>query len=294
MKISDPRFPRHGASPLPAEVDLATRLLPLLKALRSVSGMELVFKPISAAALSPIPRRHREHQNPFCLQLKDRLGCRNRCIETCAFDAIERTLRSPEPYLKTCHGGVVEWVEPVSGPGGLEGLLYLGPMRRTGAETTYATAKAYFQRLPILERVDLPSLRILLSQITANLPKSVDGAPDLAHPVRHPAIEKALGLLEKHRGEALGTRELALACGLSPSRFVHLFKEEMHLTFTEYSRGRRLDRARQFLVNTRLTIAEIAADTGWSRQSAFSAAFRLATGVTPMEWRRHHSHTLRA
>ncbi|MEG0637187.1 MAG: helix-turn-helix domain-containing protein, partial [Pseudomonas sp.] len=53
-----------------------------------------------------------------------------------------------------------------------------------------------------------------------------------------------------------------------------------------YMRQRRLLKARQVVERTRLPMGEIAAQVGYSSQSAFSAAMLRAFGCTPLALRR--------
>ena len=58
------------------------------------------------------------------------------------------------------------------------------------------------------------------------------------------------------------------------------------MTPMDYIRQRRLLKARQLIVLTSLPMGEIAAQVGYSSQSAFSAAILRAFGLTPLALRR--------
>ena len=48
-------------------------------------------------------------------------------------------------------------------------------------------------------------------------------------------------------------------------------------------------RAKRYLVNTDLTIAQIAESSGFKQQSAFSAAFKEWSGMAPGDYRKAYS-----
>ena len=58
------------------------------------------------------------------------------------------------------------------------------------------------------------------------------------------------------------------------------------MTFVAHVTRVRINNALQLLRETDLTIAEIAAKTGFSDQSYFDRRFRQAFGKSPREWRK--------
>ena len=73
--------------------------------------------------------------------------------------------------------------------------------------------------------------------------------------------------------------------GLSIHHFIRLFGESYGTTPHRYITSRRVDLAKTLLVDTRMTVGEIAAEVGFGNQSAFSRLFRACTGMTPIQFR---------
>lgn len=63
------------------------------------------------------------------------------------------------------------------------------------------------------------------------------------------------------------------------------FKYEMNINLSTYLRRFRLDRAKQLLWNTDLTIDQIAGMTGWSSSKTFYRVFQDQEGTTPKRYR---------
>ena len=80
-------------------------------------------------------------------------------------------------------------------------------------------------------------------------------------------------------------RDLAL----SP-RTLHRRLAERQLVFKDLLQQTRLQLARQYLRERRLTLAEVALLLGYSEQSAFSRAFRQWTGQTPLQYQKQLMH----
>jgi AraC family transcriptional regulator len=79
---------------------------------------------------------------------------------------------------------------------------------------------------------------------------------------------------------------LALDAGLSRFHFCRAFKESTGLSPHAWLRQHRLEQAMNMLRDTEAPIALVAAELGYSSQTAFAAAFRRLTGETPSDWRR--------
>lgn len=79
---------------------------------------------------------------------------------------------------------------------------------------------------------------------------------------------------------------LADIAGLSPSRFAHIFRTEMGETPRCYLERTRLERARQLLIGTELSVQEIANTVGFPDPFHFSKRFHALLGLAPTQARR--------
>ena len=83
--------------------------------------------------------------------------------------------------------------------------------------------------------------------------------------------------------------EVALACKLSPSHFARAFKASVSETPYGFRQARRIERAKDLLMRTDLTLAQIALRCGFSDQSHFTRVFANITGFPPGLWRRNRA-----
>ena len=79
--------------------------------------------------------------------------------------------------------------------------------------------------------------------------------------------------------------ELASGVNLSPSRFAYLFRREMGMSPARFVKQRRLDRARDLLETTFLSVKEVMVTVGFSDASHFTRNFREHHGLGPRAWR---------
>jgi len=84
----------------------------------------------------------------------------------------------------------------------------------------------------------------------------------------------------------INMNELAEMCGLSKSRFDHLFKEVTGLAPYQYLLKIRLEKARYLIHNSTLNISEISDITGFSDPLYFSRIFKKYYKVSPKNYRK--------
>jgi AraC family transcriptional regulator len=73
---------------------------------------------------------------------------------------------------------------------------------------------------------------------------------------------------------------------LSESWFANVFKQTTGKTPLQWQLGRRIELAQKLLSESDLTVADIAAQLGFSDQAHLTKAFRQIAGETPAAWRR--------
>ncbi len=79
--------------------------------------------------------------------------------------------------------------------------------------------------------------------------------------------------------------ELAAEACLSVSRFSHLFTEVVGKSPNEFIISLRVDRARELLCDTGLSVREVSERVGFTDQNYFSRLFRERVGVSPRRFR---------
>lgn len=90
-----------------------------------------------------------------------------------------------------------------------------------------------------------------------------------------------------HLNETISLQALAKETGLHPSYLSTLFHREMGMTLTEYIRKQRIETAKNMLLDSEYSYAEIAALLAFSSQSHFTRVFREETGYTPKAYQTH-------
>lgn len=101
-----------------------------------------------------------------------------------------------------------------------------------------------------------------------------------------PVIRQAVSYIKDHFREELTLEDVAQAVHFSPYYVSRLFKEELGLNFIEYVTKTRIDEAKRLLLETNLTVSEIALSVGYQDPSYFTKVFKKREGQTPTQFRR--------
>jgi AraC-like DNA-binding protein len=113
-------------------------------------------------------------------------------------------------------------------------------------------------------------------------------APARAARPRDSRVERAVQLLEERFRERVSVAEAARAAGLSRCHFLRAFRANVGVSPHEYLVQCRLRHARRLIAldGGRRSLAEIAAEAGFSDQAHLTRHFRRAFGQTPGQWQR--------
>ncbi|WP_068783023.1 response regulator [Paenibacillus phocaensis] len=102
-----------------------------------------------------------------------------------------------------------------------------------------------------------------------------------------PLVRRAKQYMLEHFGDSGLTLEaMAQELQSSPAYLSRMIKQELGTTFNSYLTQLRIRRATRLLNATEQTIAEIAEQVGYETQHYFSTAFKRATGLSPLQYRK--------
>jgi len=98
-------------------------------------------------------------------------------------------------------------------------------------------------------------------------------------------LNRVVDFIRQECSRELRLWELSHLAGMSPHYFCQLFKQSTGLSPHQYVLRQRIERAKEYLRNSRLTASQAAEATGFADQSHFTKVFRRIVGVTPMQFR---------
>lgn len=100
-----------------------------------------------------------------------------------------------------------------------------------------------------------------------------------------PNISRARRFILDHKDEPLELKRVAGVANMSSCYFCRKFKEATGFTFTEYVSRIRIEAAKTLLLDSRVSISEIAFEAGFQSITHFNRSFRQIMGQSPGKYR---------
>ncbi|MGJ5199582.1 MULTISPECIES: AraC family transcriptional regulator [unclassified Bradyrhizobium] len=123
-------------------------------------------------------------------------------------------------------------------------------------------------------------LAYLLQQYTRNsLPHSASG-------LRPAQLRRVMDLIASRIASGVSLHEMAREAGMSPFHFSRQFRSSTGLSPARYALVKRIEWAKEQLLDRRADILEVALDCGFKDPSHFSRSFKSVVGQSPRDYRR--------
>jgi AraC-like DNA-binding protein len=107
-------------------------------------------------------------------------------------------------------------------------------------------------------------------------------------------LDRALAFMEARKSQALTMAEIATAAHTSAGHLHALFQRDLGRTPMQHLAEIRLDHALKLLGESDMSIAAVAAASGYGDQSALTRALRRRRGITPARYRQGQRRTPRS
>ena len=125
-----------------------------------------------------------------------------------------------------------------------------------------------------------------LTDVLHNIVDRVSGIISSFRGIPHAAaLRKAENFIMENFTRKISLKEISSIAGLSPPYFSTIFKEEMGENLSKYLNRLRVEKASRLLLETDMSLSEIAACCCFEDQSWFSKIFKAYTGISPGKYR---------
>ena len=118
----------------------------------------------------------------------------------------------------------------------------------------------------------------------------VPGTRKEAGYLRNGVFLQAREYILAHLSESVTVKSMADAANLSESQFSRIFRSKVGFAPHEYVMILRLNKAKELLTSTDLSLRDIAERVGYSSDITFITAFRGKTGMSPTEFRNSRNY----
>ena len=248
--------------------------------------------------------RYNIHTNPYCLYMKTNAELWQQCtakqgkvLEKCKGGS----------FVGVCHAGVEEFVYPINCKDEVVGFISV-----SGYQASEELAKSYVKRISDKYCFDLKktfeiyekslSAELLEKSFVDTIMMPLSNMLELAY-LKQPEINrpqnsneqtyhKILHYININHSNKITVSNLCNIFHFSPSYISHLFKKTNGKSINEYINQLRINDAKSLLTSSKLNIEEIAMAIGFSNSNYFSNVFKVATGLSPLNYRKSITRTI--
>ena len=222
-----------------------------------------------------------EKLSPYCRLLREDREADEKC-RACDKRAFAECKRTHRRTVYTCHAGLLECFSPILYNDKIIGYIVIGQIRTKNSDTSFRQGMLYnlYEQLPRIEMDKINSaIRILDAcagyEYLKNLVSSYDERIDA----------RIATYIEDNLTADLSISALCHKFYVSRSELYSIFHEYFDSTVADFIRNRRLQKARQLLLQTRLPIAKIAELCGIPDYNYFTKQFKRIFSISPSEYR---------
>jgi AraC family transcriptional regulator of arabinose operon len=170
-----------------------------------------------------------------------------------------------------------EWLDLLEWPAEWPGMMRLRDAESV-APLFHRTHELALTNDPLRERLAMNALEgLLLACARLN--------PGRDEPRTDPRLRQVAEQVARRLDAPLTVESLAEDAGLSASRLAHLFRAAYGVPVMQYVESCRIERAKQLLRTTALSVKEIAQQVGYASPFYFSLRFKKVTGESPTAYR---------
>ncbi|WP_338554350.1 AraC family transcriptional regulator [Paenibacillus sp. KS-LC4] len=102
-------------------------------------------------------------------------------------------------------------------------------------------------------------------------------------------LTEILSYIQLNSGSDITIQDLAQRACLHPNYFIRMFKEQMGVPPIQYIARLKIEKAKELLADSSLSVSEVAEQTGFNDLFYFSKQFKKIAGVSPTEFRKQGS-----
>jgi len=233
-----------------------------------------------------LPHEQKIHTCPICDAAKASMDgfascfrCRNTVLKWC--------IRHKRSIGGLCSKGVYEYCRPIVRNNDVPAVIFVGNILTDDKHQHYILQKQFGIALldtmqpDVSQKTCVQIADVLESYILFLMEQYGDTPSQPADAL----IENIKGYITENLLYDFSLADLAAVFNYNEKYLGKLFKAKTGYSMSEYVNLRRIEISSELLINTELSITEIATKTGFNNVSYFNRVFKKLKGVTPTEYR---------
>ncbi len=223
----------------------------------------------------------------FCHRLLDSTDGADKCRQS-DLTLLKRCAETGLPQSHICHAGLLDTAVPIIKDGAIVGYLIIGRVRPSREFNEDVAQRLAWSDINTKELQDsYKSLAYFTQeQLDSLVNLIISTFIDNAITVEYTdTLSAAIQFIDSNLHRQITVPELCAKCYVAKNQLYAAFRENLGTTIKEYIVARKLEKAKQLLVDTDEPIAEIAEAVAVGEYSYFCKLFKKKTGMTPKTFR---------
>ncbi len=238
------------------------------------------------------------HSTAYCVYVKSFPQMWDQCIKHQAniYDAILKN--NGRPFFGSCYAGVGEFIVPILENGKVYGFVSVGKYRGQASKMLHTAEKymlnkqalqCYFQACLQKETPSLALIETVIAPICAMLLLEVKRKPRQFYSKNENLVHSALMYIHRNFSSKISLCDTANFCNCSARTLSGQFKAKTGFSVCGYIEKLRMEKARELLLETSLSIMEVAFLCGYADSNYFSSKFSSYYGQPPSVFQRQNN-----
>ncbi len=231
-------------------------------------------------------------QIPFCALIQQSKDGHKLCYQSdCALLSKCRQGEGAQSHI--CHAGLTDMAIPIFYLNTPIAYIILGQIKTKSdfgeieaklsmTDVDKAELKRLYDEMPLWDSDKISSIANIATILSKHI---LIG--NMISPLRDKSIENAIDFINNNLSHDLSIEFISKSTGISPSSLYKLFHTHLNCTVGDYINNKRVEKAKELLLDNELTIEMISQSTGFSSAAYFSKIFKSRLGQSPTSYRKN-------
>jgi len=259
-------------------------LLELIKHFYVLTGMRVVLFDENYTELVSYPK----DGIPFCSCMRENEVFKDMCRKS-DIESFKRCTETKSLTIYKCHAGLIEATAPLTDNGTVIGYIMFGQItderEKNDILLKLENICAQYNNVDIESKIKSIKYRsekqILAASKILEACTSYILMKDMVRRSGKQLIKQVENYVDEHLSEHINVKVLCKALNISRTRLYEATSPYTSGGIAEFVRIRKLEYAKKMIINTDISISEIAYNTGFSEYNYFLKAFKKYFGVSP-------------
>lgn len=263
----------------------------LMQAFYTLTGIRFVLFDSEFREIAFYPKE----KSDFCKLMSSCPKTRAKCRRSNR-QAFLKCQASNTPAVYKCHAGLIEAVIPLHNTENIIGYLMFGQITDEENKQSIYKSTDYWTTACSINADDLNSA---ISDIAVKTDNAIYSAAkimeactsyiiykELITSENSKLISSAKKCIEEQLSSDISVDSLCRELNVGRTKLYEIFRKELNMGISEYILRRRMHRAKKLLKTTKLSVAEVSAEIGFSDYNYFSKVFKKIYGKAPRSYRK--------